>query len=81
MMFSVLFSLDPMSMEYSRGLNSNLLVLPEGDWRFSEEEGDTIPLSPKIQSSDWCNKCIQLGPTNQRLGFWGILEYNGLLTH
>ena len=40
---------------------------------------------PKIQASDWCLErlvivynSLPLGPTNQRLGFWGGFGDNGI---
>ena len=36
-----------MSTCEERGSDSNLPVLAVRDWWFSEEEGDTIPFSPK----------------------------------
>ena len=75
-------------MEQNRGSDSNLPVLAERDWRFSEEVTGTIPLSPKIQASDWCNKgvvivyyCLHWDQPIRGLDFWGFRGITDLLSH
>ena len=62
-------------------------VLAECDWRFSVVEVDNsiyLNNSPKLKPQIGATRELllfmiaSLGPTNQRLGFWGVFGDNGI---